>query len=388
MIIHAARTILVAHAGAGLFGADRVLLESVTGLREAGCRVVVALPARGPLVAELDRVGARVEVVPMLVLDGHLVGPRVWPARVRRALLGVLGTWRMLGRVRPDLVYVSTSRIPQWPLLARLRGIRSISHIHEAERSGSRWVNRLRYLPHLASQRTLVTSRFSLETMRRTLPALARRAVIVDNGIVSPEHPPLPREPLEDPLRILFMGHLSPRAGADLALEAAILLQREGREVHVTVLGVPPEGFAWFEQQLRDQAADGDLDVDFAGFDSCIWPHLARADVVLVPSRFDEPFGTAAVEAVLALRPVIASNSSGLREAAGGYSTTRLVRPGDARALASALEAVTESWSTIVHSLAESRAAALRRHDPLTYRATIVRACGVDTSSRFDFDDD
>ena len=90
----------------------------------------------------------------------------------------------------------------------------------------------------------------------------------------------------------------------------------------VRLMGVTAgEAVPGFGEQLRDQAADGDLDVDFAGFDSWIWPHLARADVVLVPSRFDEPFGTAAVEAVLALRPVIASNSSGLREAAGGYST-------------------------------------------------------------------
>jgi glycosyltransferase involved in cell wall biosynthesis len=384
VIAHPTRTVLVAHAGAGLFGADRMLLESVIGLREAGCRVVVALPSNGPLVAELDRAGAEVRIIAMLALSRRLLRPHGWPALVRRSLLGAPSIWRLMSRTRPDAVYVSTSKIPQWPLLARSRGIRTISHIHEAERSGGRWVNRLWYLPHLASQRTLVNSRFTLATIRRALPALARRAEIVHNGIAFPEHPTLPREPLEAPLRILYMGHLSPQKGPDLGLEAATLLQQEGREVEVTVLGAPMAGFEWFEQQLRDQAADSDLHVEFAGFHRDIWPFLARADVLLAPSRFDEPFGNAAVEAVLALRPVVASDSSGLKEAAGGYRTTRLVRPGDARAIADALVAVTDSWSALVRSLAASRKEALRRHDPAAYRATIVRACGVDRGARRD----
>ena len=373
-----ARTVLAAHSGTGLFGADRMLLESVIGLREAGCRVVIALPATGPLSVELERIGAEVEVIGMLVLSKQLLRPRSWPTLARRSLLGLPRIWRLMGRVRPDVVYVSTMMIPQWPLVARSRGIRSISHIHEAERSGSRWVRRLMYLPHLASQRTLVTSRFSLETIRRVLPALARRAEIVSNGIVSPHEPTLPREPLESPLRILYMGHLSPRTGADLGLEAATLLQQSGRQVELTVLGSPAEGDEWFAQQLRDQAADGDVEVHFAGFHRDVWPFLARADVLLAPSRFDEPFGNSAVEAVLALRPVIASNSSGLKEAAGGYRTTFLVPPGDARAIADALEAVASSWSSIIRSLSISRQEALRRHDHATYRATIARACRAD----------
>lgn len=372
-----APTVLVAHSGAGLFAADRMLLESVLGLREAGCRVVVALPSSGPLVTELERAGAEVEVLEMLTLDAHLLRPRRWTRLARRSLLGLPRIWRLISRVRPDVVYVSTSAIPQWPLLARCRGIRSISHLHEAARTGSRRVNRLRYLPHLASQRTLVSSSSSLETMRRTLPALARRAEVVHNGICSPEHPVLPREPLESPLRVLYMGHLSPRKGPDLGLEAATLLQRDGCPVELTVLGAADEGDEWFVQQLRDQATASGIDVAFEGFHRDIWPYLARTDVLLAPSRCDEPFGNAAVEAVLALRPVVASDASGLREAVGDYRTTRLVPPGDARAIADALVDITVSWSGVVRALRASRERALRRHDPATYRARIVQACGA-----------
>ncbi|MGP9745360.1 glycosyltransferase family 4 protein [Brachybacterium sp. AOP29-B2-41] len=377
-----ARTVLVVHPGAELFGSDRMLLESVIGLREAGCRIVVALASDGPLVAELRRTGADVRIVPMLVLRKALLKPRGWPALLASTVSGLISAWRLLSQERPDRVYVSTIIIPMWPLLARLRRILAVSHVHEAERSGSRLLNRLLYLPHLASRRTLVNSEFSLQTIRWALPALARRSEIVHNGVASPENPRPPREPLEGPLRILYMGRLSPRKGPDLAIEAAALLNEHDHPAELTLLGTAFDGYEWFEQELRDQAAQSNVEVEFAGFHPEIWPFLADADVLLVPSRLDEPFGNTAVEGVLALRPVIASDSSGLREAAGGYRTTRLVRPGDAQAIVRALADIAESWSDMVDSVEASRAEALRRHAPEVYRETIARACGVEPSTR------
>lgn len=376
------KTVLVVHPGAELFGSDRMLLESVIGLREAGCRVVVALASDGPLVAELRQAGAEVRIVPMFVLRKSLLKPRGWPALATSAVSGLIAAWRLLSRVRPDTVYVSTIIIPMWPLLARLRRIRAVSHVHEAERSGSRLLNRLLYLPHLASRRTLVNSQFSLQTIRWALPALAYRSEIVHNGVASPADPVPPREPLEGPLRVLYMGRLSPRKGPDLAIEAAALLNEGPHRATLTLLGTAFEGYEWFEQELREQAAGSDVEVEFAGFHPEVWPFLAKADVLLVPSRLDEPFGNTAVEGVLALRPVIASNSSGLREAAGGYQTTHLVRPGDAREIARALADIIENWTDMVYLLPASRTEALRRHAPEVYRETIARACGAEPWSR------
>lgn len=372
------QTVLVVHPGAELFGSDRMLLESVTGLCEAGFHVVVALPSEGPLVPMLVEKGASVEILPMLVLRKQLLRPEGWTVLLLSAAKGLVAAWRLLRRIRPTTVYISTIIIPQWPVLARLLGARSISHVHEAERSGSRWMNRLLYIPHLASQVVLVNSRFSQETIRWALPVLARRSKIVYNGVASPLHPTPPREPLEGALRLLYMGRLSPRKGVDLVLEAADLLDRQERRVKVTLLGTAFAGNEWYEERLREQAADGDFEVEFAGFHPEVWPFLAEADVLIVPSRTDEPFGNTAVEGILAQRPVIASDSSGLREAAGGYSTSRLVRPDDAKAIAEALLQFSDLWPFIVTDLSSSRDRALRRHAPRVYRAAIAAVVAGD----------
>lgn len=366
------KTVLLVHPGAEMFGSDRMLLESATGLVEAGARVVVALPSTGLLVAPLREAGAEVVILPMLVLRKVLLTPRGLPRLFRDTFRGLGSAWRLIGRLRPDAVYVSTIIIPQWPLIARLRGTRAVSHVHEAEASGNTLVNRLLYAPHLASARTLVNSRFSLDTIRRALPTLAARTRVVANGVASPEHPAPPRSRLDGPLRVLYVGRLSPRKGPDLVIDAAAALQAAGRPVEVTLLGAVFEGYEWFERDLRARADEAGVPVTFAGFHPDIWPFLAEADVLVVPSRVDEPFGNTAVEGVLGLRPVIASDSSGLREAAGGYATAQLVAPDDADAIATALEEVRERWDDHVAGVTASRDEALRRHAPAVYRAGVT----------------
>jgi len=145
------RTVLVAHPGAEMFGSDRMLLESVIGFVESGARVVVALPSRGLLDVALREAGAEVVIIPMLVLRKVLLTPRGLPRLFRDAFRGLGAAWRLIGSLRPEAVYVSTIIIPQWPIVARLRRTRSVSHVHEAEASGNRIVNALLYLPHLSS---------------------------------------------------------------------------------------------------------------------------------------------------------------------------------------------------------------------------------------------
>src|SRR5699024_10236382 len=87
-----------------------------------------------------------------------------------------------------------------------------------------------------------------------------------------------------------------------------------------------------------------------------------------------------AIEAVLALRPVVAGAPTAGRTPEGGYRTVRLVPPGDARATADALEEIIRSWSHIVRLLGASREAALRRHEPAPYRGRVNRAFGMERS--------
>ena len=134
---------------------------------------------------------------------------------------------------------------------------------------------------------------------------------------------------------LLFVGRLVSEKGLDLLLEALSLLRK--RELHpsLTIVGTGPE-----LEAVQKLAGDLGLrgQVNFAGRQS--GEELARTfhahRVLVVPSRYDEPFGVVALEGIACGCAVAGSAGGGLPEAMGpcGISFPN----GDAGALADALE--------------------------------------------------
>jgi GT2 family glycosyltransferase len=366
--------VLVAHPGAELYGSDRMMLESVDGLLDAGLQVTVALPGPGPLVAELDRRGVRVELCAMPVLRKSALRPLGFLRLMVTAVRGAVPAVRLIRRHGTNGVYVSTVTVPSWLVLARLLRRPVICHVHEAERSAPRVVRQLLALPTRCAQRIVVNSEYSLDVLAEVSPGARSRALVIYNGVAGPDRPLHPRAGLTGPIRLLYVGRLSPRKGPDVALAAARLLVGRGMDVRLELLGAVFAGYEWFEQQLRADSVAADLAgrVQFSGFEPDVWPRLDAADIVLVPSTVDEPFGNTAVEAALAARPAVVSDTSGLREAAAGYQAAILVEPGDAHALADAVERIVADWSSYA-AWAETDSVQMgERYSPARYRAEIA----------------
>lgn len=369
------RMVLVAHPSSDMYGSDRVLLESVSGLIAAGYAVVVALPSPGPLATALGERGAELRFVEAPVLRKSALRPAGLVKLLGTTMRALPATWKLISTERPQLVLVNTITIPLWLLVARIRGVRVACHVHEAEHSLRPGLRRLLYLPLLLANLLVVNSNFSLGVLAESWKSLAKRGRLVYNGVPGPEHPTPIRATLEGQVRLLFLGRLSPRKGPQVALSALAELEsaHPGR-FRLDLLGAVFEGYEWFEQELRDRVRDQGLtdSVNFIGFDPDIWAHLAVCDIVLVPSTVDEPFGNTAVEAILALRPLVVSDTSGLQEAAGGYATARLVRPDDSGAIVAAIEELTANWTELASAGEADRELAIARHAPAVYQSELV----------------
>jgi len=177
-------------------------------------------------------------------------------------------------------------------------------------------------------------------------------------------------------LKILFLGRLSPRKGPDLIIEAARQLLHRGINVSVVLAGSTFRGYEWYESELREAIHSAGLVEEevLVGFQESIWPLLEDCDVLVVPSRLDEPFGNTAVEGVLAHRPIIVSDTTGLREAAAGYITAQWVERDNPVALADALQRLVVDWDNVGGQVQNSAEKALNRHDPSVYRQRINEA--------------
>lgn len=370
-----AGTVLIAHPSADLYGSDRVMLETVDALVAAGRRVVVTLPADGPLVQLIEARGARVELCLSPVLRKSALRPVGMVKLLLETARSMPASISLIRRSGAAVVLVNTVTIPFWIPVGRLVRRPVICHVHEAEASASSVIKRALALPLLLANKLIVNSRFSLGVLTSSFARLGRKATVVLNAVAGPEQPTLARAGLDGVVRLLYIGRLSPRKGPDVAIEAVNVLRARGVRASLDLVGAPFPGYEWFEQDLRDLVRRKDLGgaVTFHGFQSDVWPHLLSADVVVVPSVKDEPFGNTAVESVLSARPVVVSATSGLQEAVEGYGSAQQVRPADPHALADAIGRVHDDWPTFREKAFQDAQTAAERHAPAEYARRVCQ---------------
>jgi len=158
-----------------------------------------------------------------------------------------------------------------------------------------------------------------------------RRIVPVD--AVLPSYPPTRSIPWSRTAGTgaLFAGRLSPEKGAAEAIDIA------------SAAGVPIEVYGdvydagYSRDQIDPRRGRPGVTVHPGVPRTSLWEAMARAAVVLCPSRWDEPFGLAAAEAQACGTPVVAFRRGGLGEVIVDGVTGFLVPPDDVVAAASAV---------------------------------------------------
>jgi glycosyltransferase involved in cell wall biosynthesis len=372
--------VLLAHPSPDLYGSDRMLVESVRSLADAGCAVTVVLPDRGPLVPLLQATGADVVIIETVVLRKAFMSVRGLGTLLLSASRALPLAVRTVRAARADVVYVNTVTIPGWILASRLARTPVVAHVHEAEDSLPRLIGLGLHLPLLLARRVLVNSLAAQQGLTATLPALAGRIRLLYNGVPGPDVEtelgldPAQRTNDDTALRLLLVGRLSPRKGTDVAIAALDSVVRRGVDARLDLVGEVFPGYEWYEQTLREQVSAANLDarVSFIGFQSDVWPAFAASDIVLVPSRV-EPFGNVAVEAALARRPVVASGVQGLREIVTGGETGMVVAADDPEAIADAVCDLAKDWPSAQRMAQLAHDDALHRFGTQRYAADLLK---------------
>ncbi|MGB3292112.1 MAG: glycosyltransferase family 4 protein [Phormidesmis sp.] len=162
--------------------------------------------------------------------------------------------------------------------------------------------------------------------------------------------------------QLIFLGRLVSDKGVDLLLEALAKLKSQGLTPTLTIVGKGSE-----EANLKAQTHQLNLNnqVDFVG--AKVGNQLAELlnahQILVVPSRWKEPFGIVALEGIACGCVVVGSEDGGLKEAIGPCGMT--FPNGDVQALTKALAYLLSH----PEQLASYRAPAsthLERHHPTT----------------------
>lgn len=293
----------------------RLLLYSPAFLPDVGgLEIMVSM-----LAAEFHRAGHEVAVVSKVPNPA----PDPFPFRVvRRPSARELLRWTRWCDV---FFQANVSLRGLWPLLL-VRRPWVVSHQSWYRQADGRvaWQDRLkRFLLHYTAA--------SISASRAIAEDLGSPSVVIANCYRDDLFRRLPVERTGD---LAFVGRLVSDKGVDVLLDALAQLAEEGLAPRLNVIGDGPEAPRLREQARRLGIADR---IGFLGTRTGeeLVRLLNRHRILVVPSRYDEPFGIVALEGIACGCVVVGSEGGGLKAAIGPCGPT--FRNGDAADLARVL---------------------------------------------------
>jgi glycosyltransferase involved in cell wall biosynthesis len=319
----------IAHVDAerGFSGGEVQVFLLMEGLRRRGHRSVLVCPPASRGQGEARSRGF--EVIPVRLANELDV---VSVARLRKEL----------ARLSPDLVHLHTGRAT-WlgGLAARLAEIPSITTRRMDREVKRNWRTRLVY-GQLVERAVAISPAVEACMHKGGVP---REKITTIHSAVDPAAlaPKVDRASVrralgasDAELVLCAAASLVARKGLDVLIDALAILTERGRTPTAWIAGEGPA-----RRELEEQCARASLDerVVFLGARRDVPDLIAAADVFVHPAH-REGLGIAALEAMALSRPVVASRVGGLAESVVDGRTGLLVPPGDARALADALERV------------------------------------------------
>ena len=319
-------------------GVERGTVDMATALVEAGWVPLVASEG-GPMVRELTRVGAEHITLPLASKNPLVI-------RKNATLLADIIADRKV-----DIVH-ARSRAPAWSawLAAERTGAHFVTTFHGTYNTAGWFGLKNRYNAVMTrGERVIAISEFIAEHARRVYGVDPDRIRVVHRGVdlnrfdpnrVSPERiiQLAQKWRLPDGHRVIMLpGRLTRWKGQAVLIEALALLGRH--DVRCLLVG-SDQGRTGYREELEELVRRRDL-VDVVHLtDECNDMPAAYmlTDAVVSASTDPEAFGRVAVEAQAMGRPVIVTAHGAPGESVLPGRTGWLTAPGDAMALAQALD--------------------------------------------------
>lgn len=319
-------------------GVERGTVEIASAVVQAGGRALVA-SAGGPLVHDLARVGAEHVELPM---DSK----------------NPVTMWRNVDRLaqvihaeKVDIVH-ARSRAPAWSARAAAKrtGAHFVTTFHGTYGAGNH-LKRVYNSVMTRGERVIAISQFIAGHIRQLYGVPSNKIRVIHRGVDLERFDPAKVTAqrvvnlatdwmLPDGMSVIMLpGRLTRWKGQPVVIDALSRLKR--RDIRCLLVG-GDQGREDYRAELESMIADRNLNEVVRLVDHCDDMPAAYmlTDVVISASTDPEAFGRVIAEAQALGRPVIATDHGGAKETVIPGETGWLVPPGDADALAAAIEKV------------------------------------------------
>ena len=340
------KRILYLHAGAEMYGADKVLLELIKGLNPQEVEAHVILPNDGVLVEALRKFGAQVSVLDYPILRRKYFNPK--------GILEYLKSYRRYSQkiaqyVREngiDLVHNNTTAVLEGIYLKRKVKLPLIWHVHEIivkPKAISDFINFLmgRYADKIVTVSQAVASHVNQSPFIKE----GQIQVIyngVDNAVYHPMQASAVREKFgipEDALVIGMVGRVNAWKGQGDFLEAVTPILEHNPNAVAFLAGSAFAGEEWRVEELESKIAKSSVVSQIKRID--YYEHTTELynmfDIFVLPSTNPDPLPTVVLEAMACGKPVVGYRHGGVCEMVAEGTNGLLASPGQAQELSDAI---------------------------------------------------
>ena len=346
------KTILIIHQSAELYGSDKTMLYFLSELDETKYLPIIVLPFDGPLKSELEKNNIKVVIAPVLKIYRKMFTPKNIFKFIKEYYQGIKALDSLNKQYKFDLVYTHTLAALIGILFAKKRKIKHLWHVQEIiakpkilnflfKRSLSLDCN------HKVVYDSIATMNFWIENNQK----LANKSEAVWNGVETKNIKSFTDFEIQevrenfffsskDEIVISLIGRINSWKGQQLLLKSFNQLIKKYNNIKLVYLGSAPPNQENFEIELKNQILEFGLvnKVVVIPFQKEIEKFWNSIDIAVVPSTEPEPFGMVVIEAMLAKKPVIASNHGGPTEIIIQNETGLLFEPNNHNSLSNALE--------------------------------------------------
>ena len=346
------KTILVIHQSAELYGSDKTMLYFLSELDKTKYLPIIVLPFDGPLKIELEKNNIKVVIAPVLKLYRKMFTPKNIFKFIKEYYKGVKILNALNKEYKFDLVYTHTLAALIGILFAKKRNIKHLWHVQEIIAKPKVFNFLFKKIlsldcNHKVVYDSIATMNFWIENNLK----LTEKSEAVWNGIETKNSKSFTDAELNEvrenyffatnnEIVIALVGRINSWKGQQLLLQSFETVIEKHKNIKLVYLGSAPPNQTIFETELRNKIKEYNLEsnVILIPFQKEIEKFWNSIDIAVVPSTEPEPFGMVVIEAMLAKKPVIASNHGGPTEIVVENETGLLFEPNNHNSLSDALE--------------------------------------------------
>lgn len=360
------KNILYLHAGAEMYGADKILLELVTGLDKSKFHPIVVLPNDGILKDKLIENGIETYVVHYPILRRKYFNLK----GIINYGLNYFGKSneivKFLKNKRIDIIHANTTAVLEGIYLKKKLKCKLVWHVHEIILKPAIINKTISYLIGKYADKCVAVSKAVKKHLIDSKFIDEDKVEVIYNGVDTERfNPNVENKYLykewnipDEAIKVGMIGRVNAWKGQNDFLDAAEELLKKYSNLYIFIVGSAFAGEEWRVDELKKKIADSKNKdrIIFSEFRTDTPEIHSFFDVLVLPSTNPDPLPTVVLEAMGCGTTVVGYNHGGVTEMVINGETGLLAEVKNSKDLGKKIQQVLESDYKLMGQKARDRA--------------------------------